>query len=56
MLSPQLQTKMHLMEMAIFPVWQKSDAKKKEKIIKDLARRQCDMIMEEIQCQSQSKN
>lgn len=46
------------MEMMAFPIWQKSSAAKKKKIIEKLARRQVDMIMEDIekQCQCPSKN
>ena len=56
MISYQLQSKMHLMEMAIFPLWLKSNKKKKEKITKDLARIQADMILSEIEEQSKKQN
>ena len=42
------------MEMAIFPLWLKSGKTKREKIAKDLARIQADMILKEIN--EQSKN
>lgn len=42
--------------MAIFPLWLKSNKKKKEKITKDLARIQADMILSEIEEQSKKQN
>ena len=49
MISPQLQTKLHLMELAVWPTWLKSSKKLREKITKDLGKRQAEMILEEIE-------
>lgn len=46
------------MEMAVFPIWKKASVANKKKIVERLAKRQAEMIIEEIeiQCQCPSKN
>lgn len=44
------------MEMAVFPVWQKSSDEEKEKIARKLGRRQAEMILEEIKIQCSQTN
>lgn len=48
MISPQLQSKIQILEMAIFPKWQKADEKEREKITRELGEFEARMILEEI--------
>ncbi len=49
MISPKLQAEFRMEETLIFPIWQKSSAKKKEEICKKLGEAQGKAIIKEIE-------
>lgn len=47
-MTPELQAKFTILEMAVFQTWLKAKPKEREKIVRDLAKYEADEIIKEI--------
>lgn len=48
MISPELQTKIHLLEMAVFDDWKRAGPEEREEITRKLAKYEAEEIIKEI--------